>query len=182
MDHGGSAGRSLRSFKRRPAAALTQLGRRVDSCPAATAAIRLVPLSCSLLRRQIMQGYAHPGKAAPKSAQRARHNLHRPGRRVTDVDFRPKREASASFFHRVRGALKNVVGFAEKNLSSHRQSHRFAAPFKQGKTDFGLEVVDLAADARLRDVKFGRSARNILLLGYGNKVTEMAKFIANHNQ
>jgi hypothetical protein len=50
-DHGGSAGRSLMSLKRRPVAQLTQLGRRVNSCPAATAPIRLVPLSCSLLMR-----------------------------------------------------------------------------------------------------------------------------------
>jgi hypothetical protein len=61
----------------------------------------------------------------------------------------------------------------KKNLSSHRQSHRFAAPFKQGKTDFGLEIVDLTADARLRDVKFRRGTRNILLLGHGDEVTEM---------
>jgi hypothetical protein len=64
--------------------------------------------------------------------------------------------------------LENVPGFAEKNPSGHRQAHRFAAPFKHEKTNFVLEVVDLAADARLRDVKFGRGARNILLLRYSD--------------
>jgi hypothetical protein len=39
-----------------------------------------------------------------------------------------------------------------------------------------LPVVDLAADARLRDVKFRRGARNILLLRHGDEVTEMAQF------
>jgi hypothetical protein len=46
----------------------------------------------------------------------------------------------------------------------------------QGKTDFVFEVVDLAADARLRHVKFRRGARNILLFGQGDEVTEMAQF------
>jgi hypothetical protein len=55
------------------------------------------------------------------------------------------------------------------------EAHRFAAPFKQKKTDFVLEVVDLAADARLRDVKFRRGARNILLFRHGDEVTEMAQ-------
>src|SRR5262252_1354533 len=109
-----------------------------------------------------MQDHANPGKATAKSAQGARQDLHRRGRRVTDVDFRPRRETGAGFFHRVCGALKNVAGFAEKDFPGHRQAHGFAAPFKQEKTDFVLEVVDLAADAWLRHVKFRRGARNIL--------------------
>ena len=51
MDHCGSAGRSLRSFKRGPVVPPTQLGSRVNSCPAAMAASRVVPLSCSLPMR-----------------------------------------------------------------------------------------------------------------------------------
>jgi hypothetical protein len=84
---------------------------------------------------------------------------------ISAWDARPAR----AFFHRVGGALKNVAGFAEKNLSGHRQAHGFAAPFKQEKTDFVLQVVDLAADARLRDVKFRRGARNILLSATATK-------------
>ena len=45
---------------------------------------------------------------------------------------------------------------------------------QQGKTDFVFKVVDPAADARPLHVKFRRGARNILLFGHGDEVTEMA--------
>ena len=51
------------------------------------------------------------------------------------------------------GALKNVTGFAEKDFPGHRQAHGFAVPIKQGEPDLVLEIVDLAADARLRHMK-----------------------------
>src|SRR5579862_671403 len=126
--------------------------------------------------KQITESHPHTGKVAPKSAQGARQDFRRQGRNKTDVDFQPRSEAGAGFFHRVGGALKNVTGFAEKNLSGHCQSHSFASPFKQAKTDLVLKVVDLAADARLRDVKFQRGARNILLFCHSDEVTEMAQF------
>ncbi|HYY28020.1 MAG TPA: hypothetical protein VE860_08760, partial [Chthoniobacterales bacterium] len=52
----------------------------------------------------------------------------------------------------------------------------FGLPHKQGKTDFIFEVVYLAGDARLRDVKLQRRARDILLFRHSNEVTEMAQF------
>ena len=78
------------------------------------------------------------------------------------------------FFHRRLNVRQNLPRFLEKYFSGRRQPHGFRAALQQLKTDFVLEVADLAADARLRDVQLQRRARNVFRLGHGDEVTEMA--------
>jgi hypothetical protein len=50
------------------------------------------------------------------------------------------------------------------------------AAFKQGKTHFIFESVDLSAQSRLRDVQLRRSARDVFCFSHGDKITEMGEF------
>ena len=76
----------------------------------------------------------------------------------------------------VLGVQQNGAGFGEKDFSGFRQPQGFGAAFKQLKTDFVFEIADLPAQARLRDVQLQRGTRNILLLGDGDEITEVAQF------
>src|SRR6185312_4138597 len=44
------------------------------------------------------------------------------------------------------------------------------------ETDFILQVTDLAADARLRNVQLERRARDVFRLGHGHEVSQVTQF------
>ena len=52
------------------------------------------------------------------------------------------------------------------------------ATLEQLETDFVLQIANLPADARLRDVQLERGAGNVFLPGHGDEITKMAQFHA----
>ena len=89
-----------------------------------------------------------------------------------DFALRPA-NGRARFFHRVFSSLQHRTRFGQKSFSRSSQLERFRAAFKKLKTDFVFEVVDLPAQAGLRDVQLQRGARNIFIFGHGDKIAEM---------
>ena len=72
--------------------------------------------------------------------------------------------------------LKNDARLGQKDFSRPGQPDGFRAALKKLKPKLIFEVVNLAADARLRDMELQRGTRNIFFLGDGDEVAEMTQF------
>ena len=64
----------------------------------------------------------------------------------------------------------------KKKFACLGESHRFRATFKQRHAQGFLQIPNLPAQRRLRHMQPCRCARDVLLLGNGNKISEMAQF------
>ena len=113
-----------------------------------------------------------------------RQNLDGQRRCITHIDLIARSAGNGpGFVHSVESVLKNRARLGQKDLSRLGQPDRFCAAFKKLKPDLIFEVVNLTADARLRDMELQRCPGNIFLLGNGDKVAEMAQFhFREHSQ
>ena len=80
--------------------------------------------------------------------------------------------------HRIVGSLQHRSRFGEERLSSFRQVNGLRAALKQREPKLFLEVMNLAAERRLRNMQLQRRPRNILRFGSRNKVAQMTKLHA----
>jgi hypothetical protein len=110
-------------------------------------------------------------------AQKARKKFRGGRRRVTDVDlafFGAGRSAN-----RLNGfirAAKHFSRFIEKDAPYIGQAQRRGAALEERCPEFFLEVANLPAQGRLRQVQAPGGPGHVLLLGHSNKVAEMPQF------
>jgi hypothetical protein len=75
-------------------------------------------------------------------------------------------------------AAEHFSRFIEEEASAIGQAQGGSAAFEKRGSKFLFKVANLAAERRLRHVQTLGSPGDVLLLGHGNKVAEMAKFHA----
>jgi hypothetical protein len=78
--------------------------------------------------------------------------------------------------NRFRGPLEDGARLDEEDATGVGESNRPGLALEERKREFVLEVPDLAAEARLGDMEAGGRPGDILLLGDGHEVTQMADF------
>src|SRR5258705_4662458 len=78
--------------------------------------------------------------------------------------------------HRFLGAAQHSLGFNDKHAARFRKADSFGSAVEKCDAKFILQIADLAAQRRLRDMKPGRSARDVLLFSDGDKISKMAQF------
>jgi hypothetical protein len=66
-----------------------------------------------------------------------------------------------------------VRAWAEELLARGQQAHSLRGPLEQRDAELTLEVADLPAERRLRDVQPPRGATDVLLLGDGDEVVDL---------
>jgi len=80
--------------------------------------------------------------------------------------------------NRLLAPLQHRAGFGEKRRPRVRQPRAAPVSFQQGDAKFLLQLAYLPAQGRLSNAKFSRRAREVQLVRYAGKVSQMAEFHA----
>ena len=74
------------------------------------------------------------------------------------------------------GAFQDVPRFGQEYAARLGEAHGLGGSLEKGKAELVLEVANLPAQRRLRDVQFQRGARDVLLFRGGDEIAEVAQF------
>jgi hypothetical protein len=120
---------------------------------------------------KIVEVDADFGGVALEVAEGARENIDGKGGSVTDVKVAG--EAGAEGFDGgggLAGAFKDGAGFGEEEAASLGEAEGFGAAFEERDAEFVFEVVDLAAERRLGNVKASGGAGDVFFFGDGDEI------------
>ena len=128
---------------------------------------------------EIQKRHAHAGRNFLKCCQRAWKNLRRRRRRITDAEFADL--AASQGTNRLQsfvGAGKHGTCFIGKEFSRLGKLDSTRAALNQFQPKLLFEILDLATQGRLGDVKSPRGLGHVAKLGDGCKITQVTEFHA----
>jgi hypothetical protein len=127
--------------------------------------------------RHVVKLNAHAGIRFLESAQRPGEQFHRQRRRVADMDFAALSTGNGFYgLDRFVGSLHHGAGFREEDAPGFSKPHGSGAVVEQGNAKLLLDVADLAAQGRLRNVKTRRRPCHVLFFSDGDEISQVAEF------
>ena len=109
----------------------------------------------------------------------------RPGRGLDEADAEPPRLAARGALrgaHATLGLREREPRLGEKGVAGGRELDAACMAFEERRADLALQVADLPAQRRLRDVESPRRAAEVQLLGDRDEVAKVAELHARRRR